>query len=151
MHSKILSLLFTAVFAFLSVLSAAETVFVPENSLLFRYDKSKNDLELKAVVQENSSGEVIKKDKIFLPQGQVIGLYADAYFLKVPGSDGLCYFPEVTFKKGRDGHFFPFADKIDFLIFFGIFIMTVGLAALAGHFCMRSEKRKWRPWLAIFA
>ena len=129
-------------FAFLFSLFSAETIFVPEKTLLFK-EESENKWEIKAVVQNSFYGEVIKKEKVFLQQIQVIGIYVDAYHLKIPGTDGLCYFPEVTFKKHQDGSLIPYADKIDSLMFLGTFILIMGLAALAGYFRWKSEKKKY--------
>ena len=48
----------------ISSLYAAETVFIPGNSLLFKYEKGKNAWEVKATVQNGFSCEVIKREKI---------------------------------------------------------------------------------------
>ena len=53
----------------------------------------------------------------------MIGLFTKTYYLKIPGTDGLCYFPEVTFKIGKDRILRPYADKIDSLMFLGILML----------------------------
>ncbi len=137
-------LMFANIFlAFLFSLSAAETILVPENSLLFKEDKASKKWRIKATAERNFYGEVIKKEKIFLPQGKEIGIAVDAYHLKIPGTDGLCYFSEVIFKKAEDGIFKPHVDKIDSLMFLGTFLFVLGLAAMAGYFHLHSEKKKY--------
>ena len=125
----------------LSILYAAETVFVPKNSLLFKDEKGENNWEIKAAVREDFLGEVIKKEKVFLKQGDVIGVYVDVCHLKIPGTDGLCYFPGVRFKNGRDGIIIPNVDPIDSLMFLGVLFLAIGIAALAGYFHLKSEKK----------
>ena len=136
--------LFVNIFlVFLFSLSAAETILVPENSLLFKEDKASKKWRIKATAERNFYGEVIKREKIFLPRGQSIGLPVDAYYLRIPGTDGLCYFPGITFKKDDDGIFKPYTDKIDSLMFLGTFLFVLGLTALAGYFRLQSEKKKY--------
>ena len=127
---------------FLFSLYSAETIFVPEKTLLFK-EENKNNWVIKAVVQKDFYGEIIKKEKVFLQQLKVIGIYVDAYYIKIPGTDGLCYFPDVTFKKQQNGTLTPCSDKIEFLMFLGIIILVMGLAALAGYFHLKSEKKKY--------
>ncbi len=128
--------------AFLFSLSAAESVLVPENSLLFKEDKEKGKWEIRTVRQE-FIGEVTKKEKFLLEQGKKIGLCVIACHLKIPGADGFCCFPDVTFKTGKEGNLIPSTEKIDSMMFLGIFIFVVGLAALAGYFHLQSEKKKY--------
>ena len=141
---SIRKILFANIF-FVSVLglNAAETIFVPENSYLFRSEEKGNSWEIKATAQRSFHAEVIKKEKIFLPQNELIGFFTDGYYLKIPGTDGLCYFPEVTFKKRSNGTLRPTAAKIDSLMFLGIVFFVLGLAALAGYFRLESEKKKY--------
>ena len=134
-------LLFSVLFALLTSLYAAETILVPENSPLFELNNKR--WTIKAVAQRDFQAEIIKKEKIFLAQEQMIGLFTDVYYLKTPGTNGLCYFPEVTFKKGEEGNFIPSVDKIDSLMFLGIFAFVIGLAALAGYFRLGSEKKNY--------
>ena len=131
--------------ALLFILNAAETILVPENSLLLKGSNENKTWSVKAVVRRNFNGEVIKKEKVFLQQ-EGIGVCVDAYLLKIPGTDGLSYFPEIVFKKGKNGIVTPNVDKIgkiDSLMFSGIFIFMLGLVALAGYFHLKSEKKKY--------
>lgn len=143
MISKNKILLLCLFFAFFPFLYAAETVLVPENSLLFEEGKDQNDWTIKRTVRESFAAEVMKKEKIFLQQRKVTGICVDVYRLKIPGSDGLCFFPEVTFKKEKSGNFVPYVDPIDSLMFLGIFLFAMGLASLAGYFHLKSEKKKY--------
>ena len=131
--------------ALISILSAAETVFVPQNSLLFKSKKGTDVLtsswDIQALINQDSSFEVIKKEKVFLSLNPETGIFTDAYYLKIPGADGLCYFPEVRFRKGMDGSIIPRVDKIDSLMFLGIFLIVIGLAALIFFFHSKSEKK----------
>ena len=124
-------------------LNAAETILVPENSFLFKEDKKENKWRIKATAQRNFQTEVLKKEKVFLPQERSRGVCVDAYYLKIPGTEGLCYFPEVNFKKGRDGRLILHLDKIDSLMFLGALFFVIGVAALAGYFRLESEKKKY--------
>ena len=114
---------------------------VPENSPLFKWENKK--WTIKAVAQRDFQAEIIKKEKIFLSQDQVLGLFTDVYYLKIPGTDGLGYFPKITFKKGKDGKIIPGVDQIDSLMFLGTIIFVLGLLALAGYFRLESEKKKY--------
>ena len=137
-------LFFNLLLVFLSTLCAAETIFVPEKTLLFKGKKGADILsdswEIKALVQQGFTGEVIKKEKVLLKLDKGTGIFADAYHLKIPGTEGLCCFPEVRFRKGADG-ISPRVDKIDSLMFLGIFFFVVGLAAMTGFFHLKSEKK----------
>ena len=117
---------------FISSLHAAEPVFIPGNSLLFKYEKGKNAWEVKATVQNGFSCEVIKKEKIFMQLDSATGVYLDAYQLKIPGSSDLRYFPMFSYKIGKDGKIIPFIEKLYSLMFFGVFLIILGAAALAG-------------------
>ena len=130
-------------FALLFILNAAETIFVPENSHLFREDKKEKKWQITAVTQRDLQVEIIKKEKIFLPQKRSTGVCVDAYYLKIPGTDSLCYFPEVTFKKGKNGMLTLHVDQIDSLMFLGTLFFVIGLAALLGYFRWESEKKKY--------
>ena len=138
-------LLVHIVLAMLSILSAAETVFVPQNSLLFKSRKGADVLssswDIQALINQDSSFEVIKKEKVFLNLDQGTGIFTDACYLKIPGTDGLCYFPEVRFRKGFDGSIIPRVDKIDSLMFLGIFLIVAGLSSMAFFFHLKTEKR----------
>ena len=127
----------------LSALYAAETVFVPKNSLLFKDEKGENNWEIKAAARDDFFGEVIKKEKVFLNQGNVIGVYVEVCHLKIPGTDGLCYFPGVRFNKGGDGRIIPNVDRIDSLMFLGVLILAIGIAALTGYFHLKTEKKNY--------
>ena len=149
-------LLVHILWALLSILSAAETVFVPQNSLLFKSKKGAEVLssswDIQALINQDSSFEVMKKEKVFLNLDQGTGIFTDVYYLKIPGTDGLCYFPEVRFRKGMDGSIIPRVDKIDSLMFLGIFLIVIGLAALVVFFHSKSEKKYYLlpPALLLF-
>ena len=149
MISKNKILLVSLFFALFAALYASETVFVPENSLLFEEGKDQNDWTIKRTVRESFVAEVIKKEKVFLQQRKVTAICVDVYRLKIPGSDGLCYFPEATFKKEKNGNFAPYIDKIDTLMFLGIFFFVMGLASLAGYIHWKSDKKKYLLPLAL--
>ena len=137
-------LFFNLLLVFLSTLCAAETIFVPEKTLLFKGKKAKDmsdSWEIKALVPQGFTGEVIKKETVVLRRDKGTGIFADAYYLKLPGTESLCCFPEVRFRKGADGAIIPHVDKIDSLMFLGIFFFVAGLAAAAGFFHMKSEKK----------
>jgi len=138
-------LLVPILLSLLSILSAAETVFVPQNSLLFKSKKGADVLssswDIQALTNQDSAIEIIKKEKVFLNLNPGTGIFTDAYYLKIPGTDGLCYFPEVRFRKGMDGSIIPRVDKIDSLMFLGIFLIVIGLAALVAFFHSKSEKK----------
>ena len=127
----------------ISSLYAAETVFVPQNSLLFSLDKDKKNLRLQAKAQKDFDCEVIKKEKVILPLGSSIIVFADAHQLKIPGPVGLFYFPTVDVKEGKNGILTFRVDKIDPLMILGFFIFVTGLASLAGYFRLKSEKKKY--------
>ena len=144
MRSMIKLLLVNGLLALLPVLYAAETIFVPDNSLLLKADKDKKNWTVKAVVRQGFSAEVLRKEKVFLQQREDFGRCVDAYHLNIPGAEDLCYFPEVIHKKGKDGKIRPSigkVDKIDSLMFLGIFFFVLGLAAAASFLQMRSEKK----------
>lgn len=124
-------------------LFAAETILVPANSYLLKFGKEKDDWGIKAKVQQDFLGEVIRKKEVFMQPGKTIGFYTDAYELKIPGTEGLCYLPDVSFTKDKDGKFMPKAGKIDFLMFLGIFIFLTGLAVLGVYFHRKSEKDQY--------
>ena len=140
MASTIKFLFVNLFFAMLSSLFAAETIFVPENSLIFHEDKVNNKLEIRKI-QENFYGEVIKKEKFFLRRGNGIGIYADAYHLKFSETSSWRYFPGVTFLNGKDGLYITHIDKIDILMFLGAVIFVIGMAVLAGYFHLKTEKK----------
>ena len=127
----------------ISSLYAAETVFVPRNSLLFSLDKDKKNLRLQAKAQKDFDCEIIKKEKVILPQESSIIVLADAYQLKIPGPVGLFYFPTVDVKEGKNGILTFRVDKIDSLMILGFFIFVTGIASLAGYFRLKSEKKKY--------
>ena len=143
MNSKIKFAIVQILFVFLPLLYAAETVYVPENSLLFKGENDTRDWTFKAVVRKGFVCEVIKTEKVFLYQREDVGYCVDVYHLKIPGAAGLSYFPEVTFQKKKDGNFQPQVDKIDSLMFLGILFFAIGLAALAGYFRREPEKNKY--------
>ena len=120
---------------------ASETIMVPDNSPLFKWENQK--WTIKAVAQRGFQAEIIKKEKIFLSHDRVIGLFTDVYYLKIPGTDGLSYFPKITFKKGKDGKIIHEAEQIDSLMFLGTIIFLLGLLALAGYFRLESEKKNY--------
>ena len=136
-------LLVNVFFVMLFSLCAAETILVPEKSLLFSVDKKEKNWQIKATVQREFYAEVIRKEMTFLPQSEVNGLFTDAYYLKIPGTQGLWYFPNITFKNGKNGMLTLSVDRIDSLMFLGIFIFVIGLAALAGYIRLESEKKKY--------
>ena len=139
-------ILFVDVFIALTfALNAAETVFIPENSYLLKEDKKEKKWQIKATVQRDLQAEVIKKDRVFLAMEYPIGVCVDAYYLKIPGTDGLAYLPDITFKKGNDGKLVMHVDKIDSLMFLGTLFLLIGLAALTGYFRLEleSEKKKY--------
>ncbi|MBO4633665.1 MAG: hypothetical protein J5858_17250 [Lentisphaeria bacterium] len=41
----------------------------------------------------------------------------------------------------KDGNFIPIVEKIDYLMFLGIFFFVIGLATLSGYFHLKSEKK----------
>ena len=135
------------ILALLFTLDAAETIFVPQNTFLFKAKQDTDTLskawEIEAIAQQDFYGEVIKKEKVFLSQEKASGFYVDSYHLKIPGTGVLQYFPEVNFKKEKNGNIIPCVDKIDSLMFLGIFFIIIGLAALAGYFRLKSEKKKY--------
>ena len=138
-------LFFNLLLVFLSTLGAAETIFVPEKTLLFKGKKGADILsdswEIYALVQQGFTSEVIKKERVFLKRDEGTGFFAEAYYLKISGTEGLCCFPEVRFRKSADGTIVPRVDKIDSLMFLGIFFFVAGLAAVAGFFHLKSEKK----------
>jgi|GEM_PF-3256815 len=137
-------LLVNVFFALFPLLYAAETIFVQDNSLLLKGDKDKKNWTVKAIVKQGFSAEVLKKEKVFLQQREDFGRCVDAYHLKIPGAEELCYFPDVIHKKGKDGKIRPSiekVDKIDSLMFLGIFFFAMGLAAAAGYRHVKSEKK----------
>ena len=125
--------------ALLFILNAAETIFVPENSLFFKEDKDRNKWEIRNVTQ-SLYGEVIKQEKFFLERGNAVGVYVDAYHLKIPELNGCLYFPGVTFKIAKEGILVSHIEKIDFLMFIGICIFMIGLAVLAGYIHYKKER-----------
>ena len=143
MNSIKIILLVNLIIAMLSALHADETVFVPKNSLLFSLDKDKKNLRLQAKTQKDFDCEVIKKEKVILPQGAYINVFADAHQLKIPGPVGLFYFPTVDVKQGKNGILTFHVDKIDSLMILGFFIFLTGIASLAGYFRLKSEKKKY--------
>ena len=128
--------------ASVSLMYGAETVFVPENSLLFKEEGEQN-WTVKTAARQDFVCEVLKKEKVFLQRGKAVGFYADVYHLKIPGSDGLCYFPEIVFRQRKDGVFMPHAGKNDLLMFLGTLIFVFGLAAAAGYFRLKPEWQKF--------
>ena len=131
-------------FAVLPLLYASEIIFLPENALLFKEEPDKRNWDIKANVQKSFFCEVTKKEKAFLPKGAGIGIFVDVCRLNIPGfDDTLSYFPEVTFKKGKDGVIQPYVDKADPLMFLGVFFFAVGAAAAAGYFRSRPDKKKY--------
>ncbi|MBQ9337972.1 MAG: hypothetical protein IJS14_11825 [Lentisphaeria bacterium] len=135
-------LIFNLFFVLLSVLSAAETIFIPQGSFLFRQEKDKDKWETAAKTQQDFSCEVIRKEKVLLALETTIRIHADAYRLNIPGQE-LYYFPAVHLKKKTDGSFAIIPDKIDLMMFLGAFFFVIGLAAAAGHFRLKSEKKKY--------
>lgn len=136
-------LLFSIIFAFLTSSFAAETIFVPKDSFLLEYDKDKSNLKIKAVVEQDSLGEVIRKENLFLPQGKIIGNYLKGYYLKFPGTNGVCYFPEVNFRRGSDGKLIRSIERKDSLMFLGILFFVIGVVFLAVYYHSKSEKKKF--------
>ena len=137
-------ILFVSIFVVLLFsLNAAETVLVPENTLLFSLDKKEKKWQIKGTVQRKFTAEVIRKERTFLPQNELFGLFTDVYYLKIPGTKGLCYFPNITFKKRSDGKLAMAVDKIDSWMFLGVIIFVIGLAVLAGYIRWGSEKKKY--------
>ena len=124
-------------------LNAAETVFIPENGYILQEDKKEKKWQIKGTAQRNLQAEVIKKDRVFLTMERPIGVCVDAYYLKIPGTEGLAYFPDIAFKQGKDGKLVMQVDKIDSLMFLGTLFLVIGLAALTGYFRLESEKKKY--------
>ena len=143
MNSRIKFAMVQILFVFLPLLYAAETIYVPENSLLFQGENDNRNWTFKAIVKKGFDCEVSKTEKVFLYQREDVGYCVDVYHLKIPGAAGLSYFPEVTFQKKKDGNFQPQVDKIDSLMFLGILLFAAGLAALAGYFRREPEKNKY--------
>ena len=143
MNSIKIILLVNLIIAMLSALHADETVFVPKNSLLFSLDKDKKNLRLQAKAQKDFDCEVIKKEKVILPLGSSIIVFAEAHQLKIPGPVGLFYFPTVDVNEGKKGILTFRVDKIDSLMILGFFIFVTGIASLAGYFRLKSEKKKY--------
>ncbi|MBR4662723.1 MAG: hypothetical protein IKO93_02500, partial [Lentisphaeria bacterium] len=71
-------LFFNLFLVFLSSLYAAETIFVPEKTLLFKGKKGADILsdswEIKALVQQGFTGEVTKKERVFLKLDKGTGI-----------------------------------------------------------------------------
>ena len=146
MRSIVKLLLVNVLFALLPLVYAAETIFVPENSPLLKGDKDKKNWTVKAVVRQGFSAEVLSKEKVFLQQREDFGRCVVGYHLNIPGAEELCFFPEVIPTKGKDGKIRPGlgkVDKIDSLMFLGIFFFVLGLAAAGGHLHMKIEKKNW--------
>ena len=144
MISKMKFILVSISFVLFPLLHAAEAVFIPENSLLFKEDKARNSWEIKATVRQGFFCEAVRKDRAFLQRNREIGFCVDVCLLNIPGLEaGLSYFPDVTFKKEKNGSFTPSVDKMDPLMFLGAILFVIGLAALAGYFHLKSEKKKY--------
>ena len=144
MISRMKFLLAAVWFVLLPLLHASEAIFIPENSLLFKEDKARHNWEIKAPVRKGFFCEPVRKDRAYLQREQDIGFCVDVYRLNIPGfDDTLSYFPDVTFKKQANGNFTASVDKMDSLMFLGVFLFVAGLAALAGYFHLKSEKKKY--------